>query len=250
MPLKTPLVLSRLFLAAADTTWYVRHRDRLPADTPLILVSNHRSVMDAFLLMLATDRVVRFACHHYMSQVPVLNQLVLQMGCFPLESRDQRRQSFFHQATELLQNRQAVGIFPEGAPPMVQVTPQNEVGAFERGFAHLAFRAPVSDLAVVPIAIAPVAETCQPIVPLKLLQLFDPSEPLFDQQGWHPLVLYQQVNVLIGKPWWITPDQRQQYQGKQARNLAQQLTDHCQKEIYSLLQSSYRPSFSSPTQSQ
>lgn len=231
-------MLSHLFLKATDTTWYVRHRDRIPADTPLVLVSNHRSVMDAFLLMVATNRVVRFACHHYMSQVPVLNQLVLQLGCFPLESRDQRRQSFFHQATELLQHRQVVGIFPEGAPPMVQSTPQDEVGTFERGFAHLAFRAPVPDLAILPVAIAADQETCQPIVPLKLLRLFDPSEPLFDQQGWHPLVLYQHVNVLIGKPWWITAAQRQQYQGKQARSLTKKLTDHCQQEIYSLLQQS------------
>lgn len=79
-------------------------------------------------------------------------------------------------------------------------------------------------------------ETTKFPVPLKLLSLFDPSEPLFDQAGWHPMVIYQQVDVLIGKPLWVTNAQRQSYQGKQAKGVIADLTGHCQNEIKTLLQ--------------
>ena len=72
-------------------------------------------------------------------------------------------------------------------------------------------------------------------MPLKVLSFFDPSEPLFNQAGWHPLVIYRRVAVLIGRPYWITPQQRQQYQGKQAKTVVADLTDRCQTEIANLL---------------
>jgi len=55
---------------------------------------------------------------------------------------------------------------------------------FQRGFSHLALCAVtgVQDLAVLPVAIASLAEVSS-AVPLKLLSLFDPSEPLFNQEA-------------------------------------------------------------------
>jgi len=41
----------------------------------------------------------------------------------------------------------------------------------------------VQDLAVLPVAIASLAEVNSSAVLLKLLSLFDPSEPLFNQEG-------------------------------------------------------------------
>ncbi len=89
---------------------------------------------------------------------------------------------------------------------MVQFTKPSYMGEFQRGFAHLALRAtsagtmlPVQDLALLPVAIASLEETNTSAVPLKLLSLFDPSEPLFNQSGWHPLVIYSRVAILIGR---------------------------------------------------
>jgi 1-acyl-sn-glycerol-3-phosphate acyltransferase len=126
---------------------------------------------------------------------------------------------------------------------MVQFTQPNQIGEFQRGFAHLALRAvfggatptPVQELAVLPVAIASLEEVNSSAVPLKLLSLFDPSEPLFNQSGWHPMVSYRRVAVLIGRPYWMTPWQRQQYQGKQAKIVVADLTHHCQAEIANLL---------------
>ncbi len=231
-----PLQFSRLLLATMGTQLYTHYGDRVPRHSPLLIVSNHRSFMDAPLLMAATGRPIRFACHRYMSQVPVMRDIVQGLGCFPLEIPDQRQHSFFRQAIQLLKGGQAVGVFPEGTAPMVKTTLAAEMGAFQRGFAHLALRAPVADLAVLPIAIAPVAESTTTAVPLQLLSLFDPSEPLFHQGGWHPMVTYQRVNLLIGKPQWVGSSQQQEYQGKGARSRVNELAAQCRAEIADLLQ--------------
>ncbi|MBE9005503.1 1-acyl-sn-glycerol-3-phosphate acyltransferase [Fortiea sp. LEGE XX443] len=236
MSLNSPLDISRLFLAAFSTQMFRYYEDRIPQDASLLVVSNHRSFMDAMILMAALSSPIRFACHHYMGQVPILREIVTgQLGCFPLETIPNRQQSFFAQSQMLLQSKQMVGVFPEGAEPMVQSTPASMVGEFQRGFAHLALRSAVPDLAILPVAIASLEEVNTTAFPLKLLSLFDPSEPLFNQSGWHPLVIYHRVAVLIGRPYWITTQHQQKYHGKQAKNVVSELTEHCQNEIANLL---------------
>lgn len=234
-----PLQLSRLLLAALGTRLHVHHENRIPQRGPVLIISNHRSFLDAPVLMAALHRPIRFACHHYMGQVPVMREIVEKLGCFPLGAPNQRQQNFFEQAVQLLHAQEAVGIFPEGAEPMVKPTLPQQIGAFQRGFAHLALRAPVQDLVVLPVAIASHAERSNAVFPLRLLSLFDPSEPLFSQDGWHPMVIYQRADILVGRPYWIRPQQREHYQGKQARSLVAELTQQCHTEIDDLLHQGY-----------
>ncbi len=216
---------------------FLYREDRIPQESPVLVVSNHRSFLDPVVLTAALGRSIRFACHHYMGKVPVVRELVTSFGAFPLAAPERRQQHFFAQATALLQNREMVGVFPEGAEPMVQLTVPNAVGKFQRGFAHLALRAPVRDLAVLPVAISAFDEqSVRSAIPLKLLSLFDPSEPLFDRAGWHPVIVYKRVNILVGRPYWITVDRQQQYRGKQAKAVVAELTQHCHGEIAQLLQ--------------
>lgn len=235
MLLDSPLQVSQLLLTALGTRMYTYYGDRVPREGAILIVSNHRSFMDAPLLMAAVQRPIRFACHHYMGQVPVMREVVTQLGCFPLEVAEQRQQSFFEKAIQLLQGQQAVGVFPEGAEPMVKQTRPEQIGKFQRGFAHLALRAPVQDLAVLPVAIASMQEATNSAVPLRVLSFFDPSEPLFAQRGWHPMVIYQRANVLIGRPQWIRSSQREMYSGRQAKSVVADLTQQCHAEIADLL---------------
>jgi len=235
----SPLQISRVLLAAMGTRLFVYYEDRIPSDSAILVVSNHRSFMDAPLLMAALGHPIRIACHHYMGQVPVMREIVRQLGCFPLKEPEYRQQAFFEQATQLLAQNQWVGVFPEGAQPMVHLTKADALGKFHRGFAHLALRAPVRDLAILPVAIASLEETVNSAVPLRLLHLFDPSEPLFAQPGWHPMVIHRRVAVLVGHPYWITPKQREQYQGKQARTLVAQIITTCRDEISKLLHQNF-----------
>jgi 1-acyl-sn-glycerol-3-phosphate acyltransferase len=230
------LLISRCFLAGLGTKMFLHREDRIPQESPVRVVSNHRSFLDPLLLTAALGRSIRFACHHYMGQVPVIREVVTTFGAFPLAAPEHRQQHFFDQATTLLQGGEMVGVFPEGAEPMVKFTQPTTVGKFQRGFAHLALRAPVRDLAVLPVAISSFEEqSMRSGIPLKLLSLFDPSEPLFDRSGWHPAIVYQRVNVSIGRPYWITVDRQQQYRGKQAKAVVAELTEHCQGEIAQLL---------------
>ncbi|MCU0567566.1 MAG: 1-acyl-sn-glycerol-3-phosphate acyltransferase [Oculatellaceae cyanobacterium Prado106] len=233
----SPLLISQQMLAALGTRTFYHYQDRVPREGAVLVVSNHRSFMDAPLLMAAIARPIRFACHHYMGQVPVLKDFVTRLGCFPLDLPEQRQQSFFHQAGELLQTGQCVGLFPEGAQPMVQFTPPGTMGDFQRGFAHLALRSPVTDLAVLPVAIAPQSETTNSFFPLQILSWFDPTEPLFQQSGMHPMVIYKRVDLLVGRPVWISAAQRQAYQGKHAKQQVLELTRYCEGEIQGLMKS-------------
>jgi 1-acyl-sn-glycerol-3-phosphate acyltransferase len=232
----TPLDISRYLLAALSTQMFRYYENRIPRDASVLVVSNHRSFMDALILMSAVSSPIRFACHHYMGQVPIMREIVTgQLGCFPLDDRPNRQQSFFEKSQMILQSQQMLGVFPEGTLPMVTSTRPHEVGEFHRGFAHLALRSHVEDLAILPIAIASLEEVNTYGLPLRLFSLFDPSEPLFNQPGLHPLVIYRRVAVLIGRPYWITPQHQEQYHGKQAKNVVNELTDYCHDEIATLL---------------
>ncbi|MEW5860489.1 MAG: lysophospholipid acyltransferase family protein [Cyanobacteriota bacterium] len=235
MSSESSLQLSRSLLMAMRTRIFIDHEDRIPEDAAVVVVSNHRSFMDAPLLMAALNHPIRIACHHYMGKVPMMREIVKQLGCFPLKEPEYREQAFFEQATELLKAHQWVGVFPEGAYPMVHLTKPDQMSKFHRGFAHLVLRAPVQNLAVLPVAIASLEETVYPAVPLYLLRLFDPSEPLFAQPGLHPMVIHQRVAVSVGHPYWITPKHREQYQGKQAKKAVTHLTNTCRDEIAKVL---------------
>ncbi len=230
-----PLFVSQQFLAALGTQISVIGRDKLPSDSAVLVVSNHRSFMDVAVLMTALNLPIHFACHHYMGRVPIFGELVTQLGFLPLDEPKQRYNTFFDRASALLKNREAIGIFPEGTTPMVQETSPKSIGDFQRGFAHLALRAPVENLIVLPVAIAARQELNVNLFPVRWLQLFDPIEPLFDRPDWHPLVVYHQVKVSIGQPIHITSAQKRAYHGRKAIEWVNELTAHCQQEIRSLI---------------
>ncbi|MGC1308359.1 MAG: lysophospholipid acyltransferase family protein [Phormidesmis sp.] len=234
MSLTNPLEVSRWMLFSMGIRIRVHHSERLPR-SPFLMISNHRSFLDAPLLIAAAAKPVHFACHHYMAQVPVMRNVVDALGCFPLDEPNHRGRTFFKQATGFLRSHESIGVFPEGTGPMVKVPLASEVGPFHRGFAHLALRAPVENLQVVPTAIVALEEVQQDAVPFKLLSWFDPTEPLFNQSGRHPAVIYQRVTVVIGQPIAITDSIRQDYRGRKASGIASELSDQCHDEIQSLL---------------
>lgn len=235
MVFNAPLWFSRQLLSTFNTRVSLYYAERIPNRGPVVVVSNHRSFMDAPLLMVSLNRSVRFASHRYMGQVPLLREIVQKIGAFPLDSQDSPYRALFEQASQFLDDQQAVGIFPEGGQPMIQVTQPNQIGDFHRGFAHLVLRSPLPNITLLPVAIASCEESIHSVFPLRVFHWFDPSEPLFDQPGWHPMVIYHRVKVLIGKPISISENQRSAYHGKQARTLTHELTQTCHDQIEHLL---------------
>ena len=232
--LTSPLEMARWMLFSMGISIRVQHAERVP-QTPFLMISNHRSFLDAPLLMAATQKPVHFACHHYMSQVPVMRNVVDALGCFPLDTPNARGRKFFKQATGFLRSQESIGVFPEGTDPMVDIPAPGAVGPFHRGFAHLALRAPVADLQVLPAAIVALDERQQATIPFRLLSWFDPSEPLFNQGGLHPAVIYRKVAVVIGEPIEITTAQREIYRGRRAGEMAMDISERCHAEVQRLL---------------
>jgi 1-acyl-sn-glycerol-3-phosphate acyltransferase len=233
-----PLQLSRRLLDAAGVSASLHNLERIPCKKRLLLVSNHRSLLDAPLLMKAIGRPVRFVCHYYMSQVPLLQQAITLMGAFPLEADQRKQSSFFQQSTRFLQSNQVVGVFPEGADPMVKVNAPQQLSPFHRGFAHLALRVPVDDLAILPVAIASREEKQRKLAPLEWFHRFDPSEALFQSGGWHSVILYRQVDVFIGHPLLIDEGLRSRYRGSSAANAVKEITQTSWMQIAEMLAAS------------
>lgn len=231
----TPRLLAQSLISAVNLNITCSYINRIPKDIPTIVISNHRSFLDAPILIQTIPNTLRIACHHYMGQTPIVREIVDSLGCFPLGSAKYRQKQFFAQANHLLTSRQWVGLFPEGTKPMIEPTVPHEINQFHRGFAHLAWQAPVTHLAVLPVAIASLAETTYPTIPIRWLKQFDRDEPFFEHQGLHPMLVYHRVHVLIGRPYLISMAQKQEYQGRKAKLMALDLTNYCQNQITELL---------------
>lgn len=210
----------------------VHNPERLPQSGPLLIVSNHRSFLDPLLLTSFLSTPINFVCHRFMGNVPVLREVLQSCGGFPLS--DDWYPDLLHHSTQLLDRGKVIGIFPEGAAPMLNTPNPSNVCPFYRGFAHVALQAAVPNLQILPVAIRSRSELQLPIVPLSLLQYLDPSEPLFKQGGWHPAVLYQEVSIRLGAPLSIAPYQAQ-YHGRQAGKVVKELTTTLSQQVADLL---------------
>lgn len=210
----------------------VYNAERLPQSGPLLIVSNHRSFLDPLLLTSFLNTPINFVCHRFMGNVPVLREVLQSCGGFPLS--DDWYPNLLQHSTQLLARGKTIGIFPEGAAPMLNTPSPSNLCHFYRGFAHVALKAAVPDLQILPVAIRSRSEMQLPMVPLSLLQYLDPSEPLFKQDGWHPAVLYQEVSIRLGTPFSIAPYQ-EQYHGRQAGKVVKDLTATLSKQVADLL---------------
>jgi len=200
-------MLAQSLLSLFQTEVWVEGGERIPAG-PLVVVSNHRSFLDAPVLIAGLDRPIRFACHYYLSQVPLLREVALALGCLPLKQGSRQQIHFFRQAQASLATGVGVGIFPEGAEQITRATSPQELGPFQPGFAHLALAAAVDPLPILPVAVWAQEEWRGVDIPMAFFRWFDPSEPRFQQEGGHPVVLYRRVVLRVGSPLWVTGKQR------------------------------------------
>ena len=91
----------------------VRHPERIPADGPVILVANHESMIDPWLLGLATPRPIRYMAKAELWNYPLLRTMMRWFGTFPVERGAGDRAAVGH-AAALLADDEALGMFPQG----------------------------------------------------------------------------------------------------------------------------------------
>lgn len=109
--------------------------DRLPAEGPVLLVSNHVSFVDAFLIAGASPRPIRFLMFRRYYDLPVVHWFFKAMGSIPISDSDGPREMIrsLDAAREHLKAGEAVCIFAEG-----EITRHGQMLRFKKGFERIA----------------------------------------------------------------------------------------------------------------
>jgi 1-acyl-sn-glycerol-3-phosphate acyltransferase len=148
--------------------------DRIPARGPGILVANHDSVLDPFVLGCATPRVVHFMAKAELWRSRAVGFLMDAFGSFPVE-RAAGDRSAVARAAELLRAGELVAVFPQGTALPFRRKP------YARGAARLAL------------------QTGAPLVPTCLVGTERAVRPHRVRIG------FPRVLVLVGRPIRVEP---------------------------------------------
>lgn len=141
--------------------------ERIPAEGGVMLVANHESLFDPWLLALATRRPVRYMAKSELWRYPLVGRALDAFGAFPVE-RGAGDATAISNAAALLRSGEALGIFPQGTSKQLPRRP------YHRGAARLALA------------------TGAPIVPVRLV-----STRGFPRPG------RPQTRVLVGQPIYV-----------------------------------------------
>ncbi|MDN5331050.1 MAG: 1-acyl-sn-glycerol-3-phosphate acyltransferase [Tepidanaerobacteraceae bacterium] len=117
----------------------------MPKEGPLIVVSNHQSILDPLVIMAYIPRRLRFLAAAYLFKIPGLNILLRLYGAIPVNDAERGDISSLKKALSILKRDGAVALFPEGG-----VSPDGKLRPFKQGFIYLALK---SGAAILPVAV-------------------------------------------------------------------------------------------------
>lgn len=133
-------ILFRLFYR-----WEVVGLENIPPKGPVILCSNHISLMDPPLVGSAFfHRQVYFMAKEELFHIPVISFLLRKFGAFPVKRELSDRRAI-RTALQVLKDEQILGIFPEGT--------RSRTGKLGKGNSGVALFALRSDALVIPVAV-------------------------------------------------------------------------------------------------
>lgn len=155
--------------------------EHVPRRGGALLVANHLSYVDAFLVSAALGRPVRFMMYRPFFDLPLVGSFSRWVGAIPVSSEDTReqKQASLEHAAELLRRGELVCIFAEG-----RISRTGVIGGFRSGLERIARRAGT------------------PILPVALDGVWG---SLFSNEGgrffWKwPRRLTERVTVAVGAP--------------------------------------------------
>jgi 1-acyl-sn-glycerol-3-phosphate acyltransferase len=105
--------------------------ERIPTTGGIILVANHESLFDPWLLALATPRPVRYMAKSELWRYRLVGRALEAFGAFPVE-RGSGDATAMSTAARLLREGEVLGIFPQGTSKQRRYRP------YHRGAARLA----------------------------------------------------------------------------------------------------------------
>ncbi|MBM3267888.1 MAG: 1-acyl-sn-glycerol-3-phosphate acyltransferase [Candidatus Sericytochromatia bacterium] len=203
--------------------------DNVPREGPALVVCNHRSVVDPFVLGSVLERPVHFVAAPWMGAVPGLRELLSWMGILVLPSAD-RAGGLVRLGRRELARGALLAIFPEGEPPTLARHAHDALAPFRPGAARLILGAGIPDLAIVPAALVAGPERAALRLPGEWVHRYDPQNSLYGTE-YIELLAYDVVTVRFGRPFaFDLPAAPQTANGRAAR-----ITAHLEAAIGSLL---------------
>ncbi|GAB4196573.1 MAG: MFS transporter [Sandaracinaceae bacterium] len=146
-----PEFLLRFLMWLAMSTMYrlrIEGLERVPEEGPALIVCNHVSFVDGFLVGAAVRRPIRFVMYYKIYRMPVLNWLFRWGRAIPIAGRKEDEalmEQAFAEVRRALAAGELVGIFPEG-----MITYTGEMSPFRPGVERILEETPVP---VVPMAL-------------------------------------------------------------------------------------------------
>lgn len=93
--------------------WKVEGLENFPAAGPVVVVANHVSIWDPVAVGSALPRQIKFMAKEDLFHYPVLGSILPRLGAFPVK-RNQPDRVAIRRALEILENKEVLGMFPEG----------------------------------------------------------------------------------------------------------------------------------------
>jgi 1-acyl-sn-glycerol-3-phosphate acyltransferase len=87
--------------------------ERIPADGPAVLASSHDSLIDPFVLGVATPRVIHYMAKAELWRYPVLREILKGFGAFPVR-RGRGDAAAVDYGRAVLAQGELIGMFPQG----------------------------------------------------------------------------------------------------------------------------------------
>lgn len=144
--------------------------ERIPSSGPAILVANHESMFDPWILALATPRPIRYMAKSELWRYRLVGAVMESFGAFPVE-RGAGDAAAMSRAAQLLADGQLLGLFPQGTSKL------RSPRRYHRGAARLALA------------------TGAPLLPVKLRETRGAPWP------WRP----RRAQVIVGEPIEVEP---------------------------------------------
>ncbi|MBU41732.1 MAG: 1-acyl-sn-glycerol-3-phosphate acyltransferase [Spirochaetaceae bacterium] len=187
----------------------------IPDSGGTILVGNHRSDMDPFIVASVVPRYISWIAAEYTQRIPIFKNLIRETGVIPMDISGNVSVSSIKKLMSVLRSGEILGIFPEGHDYMVQNDFSAPMVSFHSGFAIFAYRARVP---VVPFSIIPIEEEIEAMpVPQQLRQLMGlPEEVSAIPQRAN----YKKVKVVFGPG--LQPEEFKEMKEKEALQHIQQ----------------------------
>ncbi|GIO11710.1 1-acyl-sn-glycerol-3-phosphate acyltransferase [Cohnella xylanilytica] len=118
----------------------------IPLDGPVVLSSNHKSLIDPMTLGIAVPRKVHYMAKQELFGIPLFGPFIRALGAFPVKRGGVSKEAI-RTALSILEEGKVMGIFPEGTRKGERI---DGVAMGKRGAISMAAR---SGAAVVPVAL-------------------------------------------------------------------------------------------------